>query len=395
MVGRNLQLETKLYSVQRGPGEPEDFVRRVNKLFEPLGYRVQCRVSETHADLTLISEDKPLRTVLQQVYLLVSVMDTSKHYYTSKEEVQKLKDKGSEWLPGHPSVRKIVSRYLRKNPKLARDLLEEWDCPEDKNSDGSAIAENESGIAVLDSKSNSEPDEKDLVVAKDGLLDTESDQGDDNETPSWTPDEPFRPLQELRVEALVERIQNAPAAGKILDMGCGWGDLIEGLLQNVPDVQIVGTDTNPRSLGAAGRKIKNSGHPDRARLIPGSAIYPDARYKEAGPFGTIVLSEVIEHFEPRILDLVLDNVFGFLAPDRVLVTTPNREFNVLFRGLEPGKLRNRDHKFEMTREEFANWIQSVAEQYGYTGTVWPIGSVHPEHGPPTQMVEWVRNPTEA
>ena len=45
-----------------------------------------------------------------------------------------------------------------------------------------------------------------------------------------------------------------------------------------------------------------------------------------------------------------------------LISTPNREFNVLFPNFQ-GPFRHDDHKFEWDRKEFKNWAEGVIESY--------------------------------
>jgi hypothetical protein len=68
---------------------------------------------------------------------------------------------------------------------------------------------------------------------------------------------------------------------------------------------------------------------------------------------------------------------GGLQPRVLVATTPNWEYNVVLRGVEEGAawpgplgrdgmpLRNSDHRFEWTQQEFAEWCRPLAEQYGY------------------------------
>ena len=67
----------------------------------------------------------------------------------------------------------------------------------------------------------------------------------------------------------------------------------------------------------------------------------------------------------------------------VLLTTPNREYNVRFERLGDGGLRHRDHRFEWSRAEFAAWARSVSERYGYEDEIGGIGPDDPEVGAPT------------
>ena len=68
-----------------------------------------------------------------------------------------------------------------------------------------------------------------------------------------------------------------------------------------------------------------------------------------------------------------------------MLTTPNAEYNVLFEGLPAGSLRHRDHRFEWTRREFADWADGVAARHGYQVELSGIGPGDPEVGCPTQM----------
>jgi hypothetical protein len=78
-------------------------------------------------------------------------------------------------------------------------------------------------------------------------------------------------------------------------------------------------------------------------------------------------------------------LFGDARPRIVVVTTPNREYNVLFDGLPAGRFRHRDHRFEWTRAEFEEWAGETAGRFGYGVRFLPVGPEDPEVGAPTQM----------
>jgi hypothetical protein len=78
-------------------------------------------------------------------------------------------------------------------------------------------------------------------------------------------------------------------------------------------------------------------------------------------------------------------LFEFARPRDIIITTPNREYNVLFPTLPPGKLRHSDHRFEWTRAEFANWAESMSGRFGYAVRFEPIGPVDEQYGAPSQM----------
>jgi len=83
-------------------------------------------------------------------------------------------------------------------------------------------------------------------------------------------------------------------------------------------------------------------------------------------------------------------VFEFAGPEHVIITTPNREYNTKFEGMEPGLQRLADHRFEWTREEFASCSLLVAERYGYVVEIAVIGEVDADCGAPSQMVVFSR-----
>jgi hypothetical protein len=107
-----------------------------------------------------------------------------------------------------------------------------------------------------------------------------------------------------------------------------------------------------------------------------------------------VLMEVVEHLDPERLPALEHAVFADAAPTTVVVTTPNVEHNVRFEGLPAGRFRHRDHRFEWTRQEFADWATGVGERHGYGVRLLPVGDDDPEVGPPTQMAVFTRTATE-
>ena len=74
----------------------------------------------------------------------------------------------------------------------------------------------------------------------------------------------------------------------------------------------------------------------------------------------------------------------------VVLTTPNREYNVRFEGLPAGKFRHADHRFEWTRAEFAEWCAAVCAAHGYTVRIDPLGDTDPQVGAPSQMAVFTR-----
>ena len=68
-----------------------------------------------------------------------------------------------------------------------------------------------------------------------------------------------------------------------------------------------------------------------------------------------------------------------------MLTTPNREYNVVWPNLAAGAFRHDDHRFEWTREEFQTWATGLAEKFGYAVEFQSVG---PEHENSDRRRRW-------
>jgi 3' terminal RNA ribose 2'-O-methyltransferase Hen1 len=158
--------------------------------------------------------------------------------------------------------------------------------------------------------------------------------------------------------------------------------------------QIVGVDVSHRALEIAADRLRLDRLPEQQRervtLLHGALTYRDERLVG---YDAAAIVEVIEHLDSPRLAAFARVVFACARPGTVVVTTPNREYNVRFPSLPAGKFRHRDHRFEWTRAEFRDWAEDVAAQYDYTTRFLPIGPDDPTVGSPTQMVVFVHAQT--
>jgi 3' terminal RNA ribose 2'-O-methyltransferase Hen1 len=123
-------------------------------------------------------------------------------------------------------------------------------------------------------------------------------------------------------------------AESVLDLGCGSGTLLRELAKDKQFRQIVGMDVSIRSLEAAQSRLKLDRLPDkqaeRIKLIHGSLIYRDKRLAN---FDAAAVVEVMEHLDPPRLASLERVLFEFARPKMVVMTTPNREYNVTWETL--------------------------------------------------------------
>ena len=200
-----------------------------------------------------------------------------------------------------------------------------------------------------------------------------------------------RPLRlgELRTQAVLEALR-ATGAARVLDLGCGEGQLLTHLARDGQFTAITGVEVSQRALGIAHRKLRNrSITPEqraRVKLLHGSLVYHDPRIRG---YPAAAAMEVMEHIDPSRLDAFREAVLGSAQPRTLVMTTPNREYNVLFDTMDR-PLRHRDHRFEWTREEFQDWARAAAARHGYSVRFEGIGEEHAEHGHPTQMAVFSR-----
>ncbi|WP_055568934.1 3' terminal RNA ribose 2'-O-methyltransferase Hen1 [Streptomyces atriruber] len=335
----------------------------VRALFGPLGWTVavtpvplDMRFPEwgdsRYVQLVLEAPEGTLTLgeALRHLYVLLPVLDDAKHYWVSPDEVDKLLRAGEGWLADHPEQQLITSRYLARRRSLTREAAERLELVRLADADDTDVEE------------------------IDNAVDEESD----------TEERPV-PLAVRRRAAILAALTDAGAC-RVLDLGCGQGQLVQELLKDVRFTEIVGVDVSMRALTVASRRLgldrMGERRAGRVTLLQGSLAYTDKRLKG---YDAAVLSEVIEHLDLARLPALEYAVFGSARPRTVLVTTPNVEYNVRWESLPAGRARHDDHRFEWTREEFRAWAHEVAERHGYGVEFVPVGDEDPEVGPPTQM----------
>jgi 3' terminal RNA ribose 2'-O-methyltransferase Hen1 len=354
----------------------------LRRLFEPLGYAVSARPipldprfpwwgDSPYFDVSVSARCR-VRDLLGQLYVLLPVLDDDKHYWVTKDEIDKLVDGAGEWLAGHPERDAIARRYLRHQPGLAAEAI-------------ARLVDEESGGADPD---GADPDGADRGSADPGSADPGSAAGEFAVPPAGE----HARLRDLRLTAVLGALK-ASGARRVLDLGCGDGRLLAGLLQDGQFEEIVGVDASVTALERAARRLRLAEMAPRQRarirLLQGALTYSDRRL--AG-YDAAVLMEVIEHVDLDRLGALEQAVFGEAAPATVIVTTPNAEHNARYPGLAPGARRHPDHRFEWGRAEFRAWAGAVAQRHGYTAVFEPVGAEDSRAGPPTQLAVLARCP---
>lgn len=228
----------------------------VRRLFGPLGWSA-VEVTPVPLDtrfpqwgdsryVRLVLEGElRLADALRQLYVLLPVLDGSKHYWVAPDEVDKLLRAGDGWLAEHPEHGLIAARYLARSKRLTQDALERLELVRLAESDGSAVEEIDN--AVIEETATPEAEERRV------------------------------PLARQRRAAILDALR-AAGAHRVLDLGCGQGQLIHDLLADVSFTEIVGVDVSVRALTVAARRLRlermGERQSGRVRLLQGSSPTP-------------------------------------------------------------------------------------------------------------------------
>jgi 3' terminal RNA ribose 2'-O-methyltransferase Hen1 len=361
LIGTAIPLEVHIPAMScRGGAE------MARRFFAPLGWQVEATpiaLDDTfpewgdsrYVDLRLTGV-QTVADAVNHLYVGLPVLDDGKHYWVGTDEVDKLLRAGEGWLATHPDRELITQRYLAHQGSFTRAAL--------------------ARLAEVDD------------AAPETLEDAPAVEEE------AAPDRPV-PLARQRHAAVLAALREVGAT-RVVDLGCGSGALLPTLLAERSFVEVVGVDVSHRALGDAARRLHLDRMPERQRarltLLQGALTYTDTRLRG---YDAAVLMEVVEHLDPERLPALEHAVFAAAAPGAVVVTTPNVEHNVRYEGLAAGALRHRDHRFEWTRAEFADWAVGVADRHGYAVRFAGVGDDDPDVGPPTQLAVFTRTAPSA
>lgn len=322
----------------------------IRKFFEPLGYEIKIERHTLNENFdwgdskyyTLYLKNTiTIKDLLTHLYVLIPALDNDKHYFVNEEEINKLIEKGGNWLKNHPEKEQIIRRYLVNLGSLTKKALKSINIEEEiKN-------EIETNALEIPEKKQNLHDKRLQMVAN--------------------------AIQELGVKS-------------VLDLGCGEGKLLKLLLKQKQLLKIAATDVAYKELLKAKENLyyeeMSPKQKERISFFQGSVMYKDRRMEG---FEAIAVVEVIEHLELNRLKAFEQVLFQFAKPKYVILTTPNKEFNVMFDKMENEDMRHEDHRFEWTRKEFLDWANKISEKYEYYVEIKGIGEEEKNVGTPSQM----------
>ncbi|MGG4218159.1 3' terminal RNA ribose 2'-O-methyltransferase Hen1 [Paenibacillus jamilae] len=341
----------------------------VEGLFAPLGYQVTIERGEADYSFQLknrstvryvtLSGHQTVQYALRQLLLLIPVLDNYKHYYISEEEFDKLRRYGEGWLQEHPMHELIIRRTLHFT-----NLIEQFEQTD------SAATRTEKH-AIQERKQNHEQDQQQEQSLEEGKQ------------------QPVVRLNELRYQAIMDVIRKLPRRQKIVDFGSGEGKLSARMarMKGIEEIWAVEPSAYAQ-VRAVERFAKLERHADAIRPTPmmGSLFYYDEQLRGKD---VMILCEVIEHVDEHRLNRVMNTIVTEYQPGVLIVTTPNREYNEVYR-MDQQELRHGDHRFEWSRSEFRERCEQWIEEAPYSLALEGIGEEVEGFGQPTQMAVFTR-----
>lgn len=193
-------------------------------------------------------------------------------------------------------------------------------------------------------------------------------------------------LHQDRLNAVLTAIR-ASGGARVLDLGCGEGDLFVQLAAMPALRELVGIDICTRSLTRLRTRLGQTAvQAGKVDVRHASMTDPPA---DLAGFDCAVLLETIEHIDPDQLSRLERALFNVLRPATVIITTPNAEFNPLL-GVPAHRMRHPDHRFEWDRARFRAWCGRAGKVAGYAATFHDIAGAHPTLGGASQMAVFTK-----
>lgn len=153
----------------------------------------------------------------------------------------------------------------------------------------------------------------------------------------------------------------------ILDIGCGEGAYAIPYSQKVSEYDYFAIDIDAEIRERLKYKINN-------KVIENIAIYESLshflEFYDNDLNVDVLLTEVVEHMSVKDANNLIKSVLSYVNFENFIITTPNAEFNNLY---QLDGFRHDDHKWEMTKEEFVKWIDSILSNTTYTYTFSDVG----------------------
>lgn len=153
----------------------------------------------------------------------------------------------------------------------------------------------------------------------------------------------------------------------VVDYGCSSGKLSRQLLAAFPTIRLYAADVTREETAA---RIWRHRSLARATFVRSNLLYPVKLLEflakdQISVINVLVLTEVIEHLEPDGRADLVRIITDVLRPTNVLITTPNRAYNVNISKLCANGFRHSDHRIEFVQEDWEREVVTPFCESGY------------------------------
>lgn len=150
---------------------------------------------------------------------------------------------------------------------------------------------------------------------------------------------------------------------EIVDVGCGEGYYAIDLASKMGGIEYHAVDINEECRDVISRKAAK-------RQLDNVKVYDNQANIDSFQDRDVLFVEVMEHMPMEDATNLAKEILK-KNPNRLILTTPNKEFNVNY-SFDQEQMRHDDHHFELTKGEFQNFVDKI-KPLGYNVTIHDIG----------------------
>lgn len=162
-------------------------------------------------------------------------------------------------------------------------------------------------------------------------------------------------LYECRINKIFDLLKYYNAK-RIIDFGCGDGKLVRYLNQSNAFKELACVEISKKQIT---KLIKNFGGNNKIKIFDQSFFEYNELFKK---YDATILSEVIEHLTNSEIDTLLNLILNTYCPQILIITTPNKSFNINLPTLHNG-LRHSSHLFEFTIEDVEGFLEQIQGKF--------------------------------
>lgn len=158
-------------------------------------------------------------------------------------------------------------------------------------------------------------------------------------------------------------VENIVDGEKVLDVGCGYGEVARSIARLRPKSKVLGVDINADNIDKA--LIANN--PLNLEFVNADAT----KIQRSDSFDVVVLSNVLEHIDQRVS--LLKSLRKNTGASKFLIRVPlfERDWQIAMRKkLGTYYFSDPDHKIEHTLNEFSKEVELAGLKIKFVKTVW-------------------------